>query len=39
MPEDFIVSEYGATKKLNSVYGFATLGYKNYLFLDLTAQK
>lgn len=31
-------SEDGATKKLNSVYGFATLGYKNYLFLDLTAR-
>ena len=32
------ISEYGATKKLNSVYGFATLGYKNYLFLDVTAR-
>ena len=32
------VSEYGATKKLNSVYGFATLGYKSYLFVDLTAR-
>jgi TonB-linked SusC/RagA family outer membrane protein len=31
-------SEGGATKKLNSVYGFATLGFKNYLFLDLTAR-
>jgi TonB-linked SusC/RagA family outer membrane protein len=31
-------SESGATKKLNSVYGFATLGFKNYLFLDVTAR-
>jgi outer membrane receptor protein involved in Fe transport len=31
-------TENGATKKLNSIYGFATLGYKNYLFLDLTAR-
>jgi len=31
-------SEYGATKKINSLYGFATVGYKNYLFLDLTAR-
>jgi len=31
-------SEDGATKKLNSIYGFASLGYKNYLFLDLTAR-
>lgn len=31
-------SEDGATKKLNSIYGFATLGFKNYLFLDVTAR-
>jgi hypothetical protein len=31
-------SEYGATKKINSLYGFATLGYKNWLFLDVTAR-
>lgn len=31
-------SEYGATKKINSLYGFATIGFKNYLFLDLTAR-
>jgi TonB-linked SusC/RagA family outer membrane protein len=31
-------SESGYTKKLNSVYGFATLSFKNYLFLDLTAR-
>jgi TonB-linked SusC/RagA family outer membrane protein len=31
-------SEFGATKKLNSLYGFATLGYKNYLYLDITAR-
>ena len=33
-----VASEDGYTKKLNSLYGFATLGYKNYLFLDLTAR-
>ena len=32
------VDESGATKKLNSLYGFANLGFKNYLFLDLTAR-
>jgi outer membrane receptor protein involved in Fe transport len=31
-------NEGGATEKINSLYGFATLGYKNYLFLDLTAR-
>jgi len=31
-------SEGEATKKLNSLYGFATLGFKNYLFLDITAR-
>ena len=31
-------SESGYEKRLNSLYGFATLGYKNYLFLDLTAR-
>jgi TonB-linked SusC/RagA family outer membrane protein len=31
-------TEDGATKKLNSVYGFATLGFKDYLYLDLTAR-
>ncbi len=31
-------SEFGATKKLNSLYGFATIGYKNWLFVDLTAR-
>jgi TonB-linked SusC/RagA family outer membrane protein len=30
--------EGGATKKLNSLYGFATIGFKNYLFLDVTAR-
>lgn len=33
-----VATEGGATKKLNSLYGFATLGYKNYLFLDVTAR-
>jgi outer membrane receptor protein involved in Fe transport len=33
-----IAYEGGATKKLNSLYGFATLGFKNYLFLDLTGR-
>jgi len=31
-------SEDGATKKLHSIYGFATFGFKNYLFLDVTAR-
>ncbi len=31
-------SEYGATKRLNSLYAFANLGYKNWLFLDVTAR-
>jgi TonB-linked SusC/RagA family outer membrane protein len=31
-------NEWGATKKLNSVYGFATLGFKNYLYLDVTGR-
>jgi hypothetical protein len=35
---NFSGSEYGYTKKLNSVYGFANIGYKNFLFLDLTAR-
>lgn len=35
---NLVANEGGATKKLNSLYGFATLGYKNYLFLDLTAR-
>ena len=33
-----VATEGGATKKLNSLYGFATLGFKNYLFLDVTAR-
>jgi len=33
-----IANEGGATKKLNSLYAFATLGYKNYLFLDITGR-
>ena len=33
-----IANEGGATKKLNSLYGFATLGFKNYLFLDITGR-
>jgi TonB-linked SusC/RagA family outer membrane protein len=33
-----IAYEGGATKKLNSLYGFATLGFKNYLFLDITGR-
>lgn len=35
---NFTATEDGATKKLNSLYGFATLGYKNYLFLDITGR-
>jgi TonB-linked SusC/RagA family outer membrane protein len=35
---NFAGTENGATKKLNSVYGFANIGYKNWLFLDLTAR-
>jgi outer membrane receptor protein involved in Fe transport len=31
-------TEYGSTKKVNSLYGFATLGLKNWLFLDLTIR-
>jgi TonB-linked SusC/RagA family outer membrane protein len=30
--------EWGATKKQNSLFGFSTLGFRNYLFLDLTAR-
>lgn len=33
-----IATEGGYTKKLNSLYGFATLGFKNYLFLDVTGR-
>jgi len=35
---NFSGSENGATKKLNSVYGFANIGYKNFLYVDLTAR-
>jgi len=35
---NFSGSENGATKKINSVYGFANIGYKNWLFLDVTAR-
>ncbi len=35
---NLIATEGGSTKKLNSLYGFATLGYRNYLFVDLTAR-
>jgi TonB-linked SusC/RagA family outer membrane protein len=31
-------TEYGYTKKMNSLYAFTTLGYKNSLFLDLTGR-
>jgi len=33
-----IPSEQWYDKKLNSVYGFLNLSYKNYLFLDVTAR-
>lgn len=32
------VNEAIAQKRINSVYGLAKLGYKNYLFLDITAR-
>ncbi len=35
---NFSGSEDGATKKINSLYGYANLGYKNWLFLDVTAR-
>ncbi len=33
-----VASEWGSTKKVNSLYGLVTLGFKNYLFLDLTGR-
>ena len=33
-----VASEWGSTKKINSLYGTATLGFKNFLFLDLTGR-
>jgi len=31
-------NEWGSTKKVNSLYGMATLGFKNFLFLDITGR-
>ncbi len=33
-----LISQQQRNKKLNSVYGSVSLGYKNYAFLDLTAR-
>ena len=33
-----VASDYGGTSKKNSLYGFATFGYKDFLFLDLTGR-
>ncbi len=33
-----VANEWGSTKKVNSLYGTATLGYKKFLFLDLTGR-
>jgi TonB-linked SusC/RagA family outer membrane protein len=30
--------DYFSEKQINSLYGFATIGFKNYLFLDVTAR-
>ncbi len=30
--------EWGSTKKVNSLYGLATLGFKNFLFLEITGR-
>lgn len=32
------VFEFKANKRINSVYGIARLGYRNYLYLDVTAR-
>lgn len=32
------VNEFRATKRINSAYGLAKFGYKNYLFLDITGR-
>jgi len=33
-----VVSQYDQTKRVNSIYGFANIGFKNVVFLDLTAR-
>lgn len=32
------ITEYRATKRINSAYGLAKFGFKNYLFLDITGR-
>lgn len=32
------ISDYTATKRINSLYGLAKLGYKNFLFFDITGR-
>ncbi|TXC82081.1 SusC/RagA family TonB-linked outer membrane protein [Luteibaculum oceani] len=32
------VFEFGARKRINSIYGIAKLGYKDYLFVDITGR-
>ena len=38
VPEGFIPTEFRYDKKINSVYSFLNLGYKNYIFLELTGR-
>ena len=38
VPEGFIPTEFRYDKKINSVYSFLNLSYKNYLFLELTGR-
>lgn len=33
-----IMSRYNGSKRINSIYAFANLGYKDFLYLDLTAR-
>lgn len=36
--QNIVVTPGGAEKKVNSLYGFASFSYKNYLYLDLTGR-
>ncbi|HMQ50214.1 MAG TPA: SusC/RagA family TonB-linked outer membrane protein [Saprospiraceae bacterium] len=33
-----VLSRYNGQKRVNSLYGFANIGYKDFLYLDLTAR-
>ena len=36
--KQLVASEYEATKKVNSLYGFVNIAYSNFLFLDITGR-